>query len=127
MFGKRAGSDASTLRERTARSGRKPADSTVGPHIVEVVSPKTEGPFCMAQAVEHFFVQQLVSELAVKALRKAILLRLAWGDVMPADARTILTLKHGARHKFCPIIRHDHFRLPVKPDDPVQLACDTRT
>jgi hypothetical protein len=31
----------------------------------------------MAQAVEHFFVQQLVAELAVKALRKAILLRLA--------------------------------------------------
>ncbi len=60
--------------------------------------------------------------LPLKLGAKAILLRLAWGDIVPADARTILPLKHGARHKRCPIVRHDHLRLPVKPDDPVQLG-----
>jgi hypothetical protein len=81
----------------------------------------------MAQVVEHFFVQQPVTQLAVKALGEAILMRLAWVDIMPADLYTVLPLNLGARHKLCPIVRHDHLRFPVMPDDPIQLTGDMRT
>lgn len=90
------------LQERNERSGRKLADSTLGPHVIEVAPPYYEGPFCMAQVVEHFFVQQLVTQLASRAFAKAILLRLTWSDIVPVHVPTILPIKLGMRHKLCP-------------------------
>ncbi len=65
--------------------------------------------------------------LPLKLRAKAILLRLARGDTMPANTCAILPLEHRFGDEFRPIVRHDHLGLAVKPDDPIQLAGDTRT
>lgn len=80
----------------------------------------------MGQAVEHFFVQAFVSEFPVEALDEAILLRLAWRDIVPSDAGFVLPFEDGAAGQFSAVIRDDSFRLAVEPDAAIQFPGDTR-
>ena len=50
--------------------------------MVIVMSPTPEDLAGMSEAVEHFFVQALITQLAVEAFDEAVLLRFARGDML---------------------------------------------
>ena len=56
-------------------------------------------------------VEALVAKLAVEALRKAVLLRLAGRDVVPCDAVVLRSLEHGVAGEFGAVVVHDRLGL----------------
>lgn len=57
----------------------------------------------MSEAVEHFFVQALITQLAVEAFDEAVLLRFARGDIVPGDAGLVLPFEDGATGQLRPV------------------------
>jgi hypothetical protein len=57
----------------------------------------------MGEAVEHFFVEAFVSELAIEAFDEAVLLRLAWRNIVPDDAGFVLPFQNVARSQLGPV------------------------
>ena len=55
------------------------------PDIVVVVAPESQRAAGIGQAVEDLFVEAFIPRTAVEAFNVAVLLRLAWVDVMPLD------------------------------------------
>ena len=76
------------------------------------------------QAPEQMLIQALVAQAPVQALDKAVLLRLAGGDVVPRDRTLLLSAKDGVRGQRGAVVRDDHQRLAPSRDDPVEFACD---
>ena len=55
------------------------------PHVIVVVSPECQLSAGIVQAVEQFFVKQLIPQAAVEALDEGILLWFSRINVMPVD------------------------------------------
>ncbi len=67
---------------------RYPTQTAVGPHLVEVAAPFSNGHSGLVQRLEPLLVEALVAELAVEALDEPILRRLARCDQDVAHAAT---------------------------------------
>src|SRR6266702_4153280 len=65
-------------------------------------------------------VETLVAKLAVEALHEAILLRLAWRDVVPLDTVLLGPLEHGVRGQLRAVVGDDHRRLATLGHDRIQ-------
>ena len=76
----------------------------------------------MSECIEHFFIQALVAQLAVEALDKAVLLRLSWCDVVPANARLLAPSEHSMRCHFRSIVADNHVRLTTPADQLIQFT-----
>jgi hypothetical protein len=57
----------------------------VRPEVIVVVQPFRQGLASMAEAGEQRLVQAIITHSSVEALDEAVLLRLAWRDVVPLD------------------------------------------
>ncbi len=55
----------------------------MGPEVVVVVPPVSQHLTGMAETGEQRLIQAFVTQASVEALDEAVLLRLAWRDVMP--------------------------------------------
>jgi len=61
----------------------------------------------MIERGEQRLVQKLVPQPAIKALHECVLLRLAWCDVVPADACILRPTQDGDAGEFGPIVAYD--------------------
>ena len=64
-------------------------------------------------------VEALVAKLAVEAFHEAILLRLAWRDVVPFDAVLLGPFDDRVASELGAVVGHDHRRLAVLGDEAV--------
>ena len=69
-------------------------------------------------------VEALVAKLAVEAFHEAILLRLAWRDVVPFDAVLLGPFDDRVASELGAVVGHDHRRLAVLGDEAVERAHD---
>ncbi len=69
------------------------------PHLVEVMSPCFELGPGVAERAEQGLVQALVPQAPVEAFAETVLLRLAGGDVMPADLLLVGPFEDGVRRQ----------------------------
>lgn len=69
--------------------GRHPAELRVRTFVIVVVTPSGQHLADVRQGAEQGLVEQLIPQAAIEALDEPVLLRLAGGDVMPADLRFV--------------------------------------
>ena len=69
--------------------------------MVEVVAPCRHQIAGMAQTVEKVLVQEFIAHAAIERLNKAVLHRLAWGDVVPLDLAVFLPFQDRITGQFC--------------------------
>lgn len=93
----------------------------VRPYFVVILSPDLQNLAGLPNAGEQCLVEQLVSQLAIKALHKPILLRLTWRNVMPLDLTGCLPCQHRLTGHLGAIIAHDELRLAIDVDELIQL------
>ena len=68
----------------------------------------------MSEAVEHFFIEAFIAQLAVEALREAVLLWCAGRDVVPGDAGLVLPFQNGAAGQLGAVVGDDGLRTKAK-------------
>ena len=79
----------------------------------------------MGEGSEQRLIEQLVAQAAVEALDKAVLLRLAGRDVVPADARLIRPLQDGVRGVLRAVVADDRVWSQLSlADDGIQFPRD---
>ena len=88
----------------------EPVEARVWPFAVIIDPPVFDDPARLGQAAEQRLVQQLISELAVKTLDEAVLLRLAGLNVVSGDAGFFLPAQDRHRREFRSIVADDRHR-----------------
>lgn len=91
------------------------------PDIVIVVSPERQLTAGVIEAVEQFFVQQLVPQAAVEALYEGVLLGFARVDVMSIDVIITGPLQYRTAGELCSIVADDAGRLSVDAYQRIQF------
>ena len=93
---------------------------------VVVLLPSDDVCLRLGEGCEQGLVQKLVSETADEALDKSILRRLAWRDVVPADAGILASSQDGHTGQFSSVVAHDGLGTPSELHDRRQLTCDAK-
>src|SRR3954449_761344 len=82
----------------------EPAQARVRPHGVVVDAPGFDDLTRGRQAGEQMLIEALIAQSPDEALGKAVLHRLAWGDVMPQHAMLLLPAQDGVRGQLSAIV-----------------------
>ena len=70
-------------------------------------------------------VQAFVAQATIERFHEAVLLRLAGRDVMPLDARVLISGEHGMAGQFGAVVAGHHARQPATLGDGGEFADDT--
>src|ERR1041385_190666 len=93
--------------------------------FVVIAPPSLQHSARVRQRPEKRLVEQLVAKSAIEALDKAVLLRLAWCDVVPADAGRVGPAQDRVRGQFGAVVAYNGAGLSTQADHIIQLAGDT--
>ena len=77
----------------------------------------------MGERGEQGLVQQFVAQAAVEALDKSILLRLAWGEVVPNTA-LLRPVQDRVRGQLSAVVGNADGRLATAGDDSIELTSE---
>ena len=89
--------------------------------MVVVVSPEGQLPASVCQAVEDLLVETFIAQAAVEGLDIAVLLRLAWIDVVPFYAVVVRPLQDRLAGELGPVVTDDASRFAIDAKQGVQL------
>lgn len=88
--------------------GCQPAKAAARTHGIVVRPPCLDDPSRCSQRCEQVLVQALVAQATIERFHKAILLRLARGNVVSRDAGVLAPGEDGVTGQFGPIIADHH-------------------
>jgi len=77
---------------------------------IEVNAPLLNQYLGFTEAVEQLSIEELIPELAVKALAIPVLPRAAWRDVGGVGAQALEPISENGGYKLRPVIASDEFR-----------------
>jgi hypothetical protein len=119
------GAELPTCSSDRRAAGVPPPRDEVGPVMIVVVSPSPKGLAGKSERIEHFFIEAFVTELAIEAPHKAILLRLARHNEAPGDGGFVLSFEDGTTDPLTAIVRDDGFRPAIEPDAAIEFPVNT--
>lgn len=93
----------------------------MGSFLVVVSPPCLEARLWRARASGTASRSAFVAQAGVESLDEAVLLRLAWSDVMPADAGLVRPVLDGVRGQFGAVVADDGDRAVAQADEGVQF------
>lgn len=71
-------------------------ETAVRTHVVVIEPPRLNEMPSVSETPEHMFVQTLVPDPSIQALREAVLSWFARGDIMPFDSGLLCPVKNNA-------------------------------
>lgn len=96
------------------------------PADIVVVTPPGEFSPGVGEALQHFFIQELVAQPDIERLDERVLGRLARRDVMPGYIAFSLPFEDGAGGELGPIVADYGSRLAIEADNCIELPGDPR-